>query len=332
MATMRDVARIAQVSTSTVSHVINGTRFVNPETRQRVLDVMEELRYHPNRLARSLRSSHSLTLGVLVPNSANPFFAQILLGVEKACFDSGYNFIMGNANDEQERELAYLNVLLSRQVDGILLISTGAYQESIAFLSAQKIPLVVVDRATNLPQVDEIFTENKQGGLIATEYLIDLGHERIGCITGPSFLTPSSQRVEGYYEAMQSRGIVPQESWVVTGYFQHESGYRACQQLIQLNPRPTAIFVCNDLMAVGALCAIHEAGLSVPQDISIIGYDDIPLASYTVPRLTTIAQPAEQIGQMAVERLIDRLQDSELEPQSRSLPVKLVRRDSCRSL
>jgi LacI family transcriptional regulator len=331
MVTIRDVAKAAEVSTSTVSHVINDTRYVSPATRERVLRAMTELNYHPNRLARSLRNNKTYALGVLLPNSANPFFAEVLLGIEAAGYDHGYNIIMGNANDDPERELSYLQVLLSRQVDGILLISTGAHHESIALLTSQHTPVVVVDRCTNIPSIDEIFTANKQGGLLATSYLLDLGHTRIGCITGPSFLTPSAERVEGYHEALAAAGITTEDDLIVTGDFQHASGYQAAQHLLALKTPPTAIFACNDLMAVGAMCAIHEAGLRVPDDMSVIGFDDIPLASYTIPRLTTVGQPARQIGQLAVERLVARLQADEQEPLHEKLPVTLVERDSCKA-
>jgi LacI family transcriptional regulator len=239
---------------------------------------------------------------------------------------------MGNANDDPHRELSYLQVLLSRQVDGVLLISTGAYAESLALLSSRRTPVILVDRAANIPSVDEICTANKDGGLLATRYLLELGHRRIGCITGPSFLTPSAERVAGYREALQAAGIAVEEELIAKGDFQHEGGYRAVQQLLSLEQPPTAIFACNDLMAVGALCAIHEANLRVPQDFSVIGYDNIPLASYTVPRLTTIAQPGRLIGQMAVEQLVGRLQNSGVDARHRMLPVSLVERDSCRAL
>jgi len=332
VATIRDVARAAQVSTSTVSHVINGTRYVSPDTRERVLQAMAELNYSPNRLARSLRNNRTLTLGVLLPNSANPFFAELLLGIENVCFERGYNIIMGNASDDPQRELEYLQVLLSRQVDGILLISTGAYNESLALLASHETPVVMVDRTADIPTVDEILTANKQGGVLATEYLLGLGHRRIGCITGPSYLTPSAERVEGYTEALQTAGVPLDEALIVNGDFLHESGYRATRQLLALPVPPTAIFACNDLMAVGAICALHEAGLGVPEDVSVVGYDDIPLASYTVPRLTTIAQPAREIGQLAAERLIARLQHNSTPPAHQRLPVHLVKRDSCRAL
>ncbi len=329
MPTIRDVAHAAGVSTSTVSHVINDTRFVSPETRQRVLAAMQRLNYSPNRLASSLRSNQTLTLGVLLPNSANPYFAEILVGIENTCFDLGYNIILGNANDDPERELAYLRVLISRQVDGILLISTGSYAESITYLTQQQVPVVVVDRAPGIESVTEIFTDNKEGGLLATRHLIELGHTDIACITGPSFLSPSADRVVGYKQAMAEANLLLDDAWIVSGDFQLGSGYRACQRLLQLDNQPTAVFACNDLMAVGALCAIHETRRRVPDDVSVIGYDDIPLASYTTPRLTTIAQPAREIGEIAVLRLIEALRSDEATAERECLPVKLVERDSC---
>jgi LacI family transcriptional regulator len=332
MATIRDVAKLAEVSMSTVSHVVNGTRFVNSETRDKVLKAMKMLDYRPNRVARSLRNRQTLTLGVLVPNSANPYFAEVLVGIERACFDLGYNIIIGNANDDPERELSYLNVLLSRQVDGVLLISTGAYKESLDLLSTYNIPVVLVDRSSQSDDVDEILTANNQGGLLATQHLLKLGHTRIGCITGPSLLTPGAERVGGYYEALKTAGIPIDERLVKSGNFDHESGYRACQELLSETPRPTAIFACNDLMAVGVLCAIHEADMQVPNDMSVIGFDDIPLASYSVPRLTTISQPSHQLGQVAVERLIGRLKNPENSVQRETLPVSFVERGSCAPL
>jgi LacI family transcriptional regulator len=333
MSTMRQVAEMAQVSTSTVSHVINQTRQVNPDTRERVLRAMEQLNYRPNRLARSLRRSQTHTLGVLLPNSANPFFAEVLLGIEAACFDFGYNVILGNANDDPQRELFYLDVLLSKQVDGILLVSTGAYKEAVELLARHNAPVVMVDRSPGALTVpfllDIVFTDNERGGALAAEYLLRLGHRRIGCIAGPSLLTPSAERLTGYRRALEPAGLGVDDSLIINGDFQHESGYRACRQLLALAQRPTAVFVCNDLMAVGALCAIHEAGLHVPADISVIGFDNIPLSAYTVPRLTTIAQPAQELGRMAVNKLMGRLQNRATPTSHERLPVTLVERDSC---
>lgn len=332
MATIRDVAKAANVSISTISHVINETRYVSPDTRERVLAAMKQLNYQHNRVASSLRNRKTYTIGVLLPNSANPYFAEILAGIEAACFEQDYHIIMGNANDDPEREQSYLKVLLSRQVDGILLISTGAFDDSIHLLRENKTPVVMVDRSTELAAVDEIFTDNQGGGRQATAYLLGLGHRVIGCVTGPSFLTPSAARVQGYRDAFAAAGIARDESWIVTGDFQHESGYQAAQKLLALPNRPTAIFACNDLMAIGVVAALQDAGLRVPGDVSVIGYDDIPLASYYNPRLTTIAQPARDLGHLAVERLFERFDDPDVPTRRDMLPVSLVERDSCRDI
>jgi transcriptional regulator, LacI family len=330
VATIRDVANSAGVSTSTVSHVINRTRHVSAETRERVLNAIQALHYQPNRLARSLRNRQTTTFGVLLPNSANSFFAEVLLGIESACFDSGYSVILGNANDNAQREMFYLDVLLSKQVDGILLISTGAYREALDALMRRDTPVVLVDRSPGTLEIDTVFTDNRGGGLMATDYLLRLGHRRIGCITGPSPLAPSAERLTGYRLALQAAGISVDEALIVPGEFQHEGGYQACQRLLALAEPPTAIFACNDMMAVGALCALHEAGLRVPEEVSVVGFDDIPLASYTVPRLTTVAQPAQEIGRVAVEKLIERLQNRDAPANHVRLPVHLVERDTCK--
>lgn len=331
MSTIRDVANAARVSTSTVSHVINDTRFVKPETRERVIQAMQQLNYQHNRLASSLRNRRTQIIGVLVPNSANPYFAEVLAGIEDTCFEQNYHIILGNANDDPERERSYLEVLLSRQVDGIVLISTGDFDSSVRLLSENRTPVVMVDRSAQLDTVDEIFTDGHGGGRLATEYLLALGHRYIGCITGPSALTPSAARVMGYREALASAGIIPRNDWLFEGDFQHQSGYSAAHDFLRSREPPTAIFACNDLMAVGAMAAVQQAGLSVPYDISIIGYDDIPLASYANPRLTTISQPARELGQLAVQRLLDRFDQPDMPALHEKLPVALVERDSCTS-
>jgi LacI family transcriptional regulator len=220
-------------------------------------------------------------------------------------------------------------VLLSRQVDGILLVSTGSFDSSIQLLSENNTPVVMVDRSNKLEAVDEIFTDNRGGGYLAASHLLSMGHRRIGCITGPSYLTPSAERVQGYWQAVTDAGVAPDEHLIVPGDFQHKGGYMAAQKLLALRDKPTAIFACNDLMAVGAIAASLEHGYRVPQDISVIGYDDIPLASYANPKLTTIVQPARELGHLAVERLLERLDSPDIDARHDVLPVSLVKRDSC---
>lgn len=332
--TIKDVAQLAGVSPSTVSHVMNNTRFVEPETRERVLSAMTALNYQPNRLARSLRSQKTHTLGVLLPNSANPFFAQVLLGIEAASFEYGYSVILGNANDDSEREISHLGVLASKQIDGVLLISTGAYADALELLARYDMPTILVDRSPGERPLDAIMVDNIGGGALATEYLIGLGHRRIGCVAGQMSLMPSADRVTGYRQALRNAGLPINEALIIPGNFTHEGGYLATQRLLQESAasseeRVTALFACNDLMAVGAIRACHEAGLRVPQDISIIGFDDIQLASYVVPPLTTIMQPAERLGRTAVEILVARLDTRTAPIQRQQLEVALIERQSC---
>lgn len=331
MTTIREVATKAGVSISTVSHVINETRFVSDETRSRVLAAMDELNYRPNRLAGSLRrkDKRTNTLGLLIPDSTNPFFSEVLRGAEDACFEAGFNIVLCNSDGDSEKELNYINVLLSKQVDGIMLVSAGSHQASLELISRRNAYAIMVDREVEGTQLDSVVIDNDLGGYIATQYLLELGHEEIGCITGPSLLTPSAKRVEGYRRALEDAGIPVNEQFIVPGDFRAKSGYTATKTLLDLSQRPTAIFTCNDMMAVGALCAIYESGLRVPDDISVVGFDDITLATFTVPPLTTVAQPSYEMGLLAAELMIQRLQDPSQPPQQKVLRAALVIRSSC---
>lgn len=330
---MRDVAEKAGVSVSTVSHVVNETRFVSAETRGRVLSAMDDLNYQPNKLASSLRrkDKRTQTLGLLVPDSLNPFFTEALRGVEDACFKASYNVFLCNSENQPEKELEYLEDLIGKQIDGIILISTGT-QDSIALLNQNNITPVLVDRELGHNTCDSVMLENELGGQIATQYLINLGHQRIGCITGPSFLTPSAKRVLGYRKSLRDAGISIDEAMIVQGDFRPQSGFSGMNTLLALPDPPTAVFACNDMMAIGAMHAIHEAHLQIPKDISIIGFDDIMFASYTMPPLTTVAQPSYEMGLIAAKILINRLSDTRSQSRQEILLPRLVIRKSCRAL
>jgi LacI family transcriptional regulator len=330
MSNMRDVAIKAGVSVSTVSHVINETRFVSQETRSRVINAMEELNYQPNMLASSLRrkDKRTQTLGLLVPDSMNPFFTEALRGVEDACFAANYNVFLCNSENLPEKELEYLEVLISKQIDGIILISTGT-EDSLYLLEQHDIPTVLVDRELGQNKFDNVIIDNQMGGQIAIQYLIKLNHTRIGCITGPNFLTPSAKRVHGYRKTLMDSGIAIDDALIVQGDFRPQSGYTGMNKLFALEDRPTAVFACNDLMAIGAIHAIHERRLNVPLDISVIGFDDIMFSSYTMPPLTTVAQPSYEMGLIAAERLINRLSGTSSRPRQEILYPTLVVRKSC---
>lgn len=333
MSNMRDVAEKAGVSVSTVSHVVNETRFVSTETRVRVLSAMDDLNYQPNKLASSLRrkDKRTQTLGLLVPDSLNPFFTEALRGVEDACFKANYNVFLCNSENRPEKELEYLEDLIGKQIDGIILISTGT-QDSIELLKHNNITPVLVDRELGHNTCDSVMVENELGGQIATQYLINLGHQRIGCITGPNFLTPSAKRVHGYRKSLQDAGMPIDEAMIVQGDFCPQSGYSGMNTLLALPNPPRAVFACNDMMAIGAMQAIHEANLQIPDDVSIIGFDDIMFATYTMPPLTTVAQPSYEMGLIAAEILINRLSDSRSQSRQEILSPTLVIRESCRAL
>jgi LacI family transcriptional regulator len=332
MPTIREVASRAGVSPTTVSHVINNTRFVSADARQRVLDAMAELNYRPNVLARSLRRGETRTLGLILPDSANPFFAEIARAIEDTAFRNGYNVILGNSENELTKEQVYVDVLVNKQVDGLIFVATGDHSPSLEQLVNDGLPVVVVDRRLSGLEVDTVLTDNLQGGLTATRYLLDLGHRRIACITGPSNLTPSAERVIGYRQALEERSLPVDETLIRKGDFHPHSGYLAVSQLLHRQPRPTAFFICNDMMAIGALRALAEAGLHVPQDCSLLGFDDIELASYVTPPLTTIRQDKNAMAEAAVQLLLERIAEPSLPARTRILPTCLVERQSTRRI
>jgi LacI family transcriptional regulator len=325
---MRDVAERAGVSVTTVSHVVNETRPVSDELRERVLAAMDELGYQPNLLARSLRRRETHTIGMIVPDSANPFFAEVARGIEDTSFEQSYSVILCNSDGDLDKELLYTNVLAEKRVDGILFVAAGVSTEHIRALQARRMPLVVVDRDIPGVAVDSVLTDNARGGWLATHHLIELGHRRIGCITGPSDVTPSAERITGYRQALRKTGVPVDEGLIVKGDFQYESGYQAARQLLAMDDPPTAIFACNDLMAVGAMSAALESGRQVPADLSVIGFDDVHLASFTNPPLTTVAQPKYEMGVLATKMLLERMQDRDMPPRRQLLDTSLLIRQS----
>lgn len=326
---MRDVAERAGVSVTTVSHVINETRPVSDKLQQRVINAMAELGYRPNALARSLRRKQSHTIGIIVPDSVNPFFAEVARGIEDVSFEQDYSVILCNSDGDLAKELLYTNVLAEKRVDGILFVAvSGVTTDHLLPLQARKMPVVVVDRDVPGAAFDSVLVDNAQGGRLATQHLIDLGHQRIGCITGPPDLTSSAERATGYRQALHENNLASDEKLIAGGDFQYRSGYEAARQLLAVDDPPTAIFAGNDLMAVGAICAVAELGLRVPADLSIVGFDNIRLASFTNPPLTTINQPKSKMGELAATMLLERMRNRELSPRRRLLETSLLIRQS----
>jgi LacI family transcriptional regulator len=325
---MREVAERAGVSVTTVSHVVNNTRTVNPDTRSRVEEAMQMLGYQPNVLARSLRRGVTHTIGIILPDSANPYFAEVVRGIEDTSFAQGYSVILCNSDNDLDKEHHYTNVLVEKQVDGIIFVAAGLSAENILNLQARRVPLVLVDRNVPNVQVDEVLADNQNGGWLATRHLIDLNHRSIACIAGPTGVRLSSERVAGYRQALESADIVYDPKWVVEGDFQYQSGYAAAKKLFHSQPSPTAIFACNDLMAIGAYRFAHEKKMRVPEQLSIVGFDDVRLAAYTNPPLTTVRQSKREMGTQAAKLLLERIAQQDLKPRQVILGTELVIRRS----
>ncbi len=330
MATMKDIAKLAGVSTSTVSHVINKTRFVSEEISERVNNAAKELNYYaPSALARSLKVNRTKTIGMLVTTSTNPFFGEVVKGVERSCYHKGYSLILCNTEGDNERMRQSINTLLQKRVDGLILMCSSLEGERIdVFERYPDIPVVVMDWGPMLFTSDKIQDNSLRGGYLAAKYLIDCGHTEIGCITGPLIKHQAQMRYEGYKRAMNEAGLEFNANWIIESDFECEGGYQAFKKMAERGTLPSSIFVSNDMMAMGVINAANELSIKVPDDLSIIGYDDIHIAKFMSPSLTTIHQPKYRLGQAAVETLVQRLDDKSNEAQVVQLEPTLVVRNS----
>ncbi|MGX8940618.1 ribose operon transcriptional repressor RbsR [Symbiopectobacterium sp. Eva_TO] len=329
MATMKDVARLAGVSTSTVSHVINNNRFVSDTVRERVLAAVDSLNYAPSALARSLKINQTQTIGMLLTASSNPFYAEVVRGVERSCYERGYSLILCNTEGDHNRLDRSLETLMQKRVDGLLLMCTENHRPSSETISRYpSIPLVMMDWSPFEGVSDVIKDNSLLGGDIATRHLIDSGYRNIACIAGPQDKTTAYNRLLGYRQAMQRAGLPVPDDYVVLGDFEFETGYQAMRKLLSLAQRPDAVFCNNDAMAVGVYHALYQAGFSIPRDMAVVGYDDIELARYMSPPLTTIHQPKDELGELAVDTLLYRLEHPETEPTVLVLTPELVMRES----
>jgi LacI family transcriptional regulator len=307
--TIKDIAKHAGVSTATVSYVINQSRYVSPELTERVTAAIEQLGYYPDDNARSLRSKRTSMIGLIVPDNANPFFAEVAKGVEDAGFEAGYTVILCNSNAMLERELAYLDVLQSRRVDGIIVLSTSSEVDHLRPVVERGVPTIVFYREVSDMDVDALMLDNQAAGYLATQHLIDLGHRDIACIKPLSPTNPSARRVAGYQQAMEDNDLVWHPALMPQGNNLISGGAEATDELLASGRPFTAIFACNDAMAIGAMRSLRDSGYRIPDDVSIVGFDDIILATYTNPPLTTIASPKQEAGRFAVERLLERIEE-----------------------
>ncbi|MCZ4280645.1 LacI family DNA-binding transcriptional regulator [Kiloniella laminariae] len=328
---IKDVACEAGVSVSTVSHVLNKTRYVAPETSDRVVAAVKLLGYQPSSLARALKTNKTKTLGMLVSNSTNPFFADVVRGVEEGCYTQGYSLILCNCDDKAERQLAYLNNLSMRRIDALVVMTThGDPDFDRALDRKSELPMVVLD-AKPAENICVVGDNSVLGGRLATEFLLGRGFRRIAILSGPEQHPRSQERRQGFEAAMLAAQCPVNPDWCLSGSLDAAGGYRAMSKLLErfgATGLPEAVFAFNDLMALGAIRALGERGLTVPTDISLIGYDDIDLAPYLTPALTTIRQPGFELGSRAAMVLISRLEQGTALPACLSLNPELVIRES----
>ena len=325
--TIKDVAKRAGVAISTVSRVINNSGYVASETREKVLRAVEEMKFVPSHMARSLVSRETKSLGLIMPDITNPFFPAIARGVEDAAAALGYTVVLCNTDDDLAREEAYVKTLREKFIDGIIFVTVTPGNQEIKDLLDNGMPVVALDRSQEVLTAPAVLVDNVEGGYMATRYLIERGHRLIAHISGPEYMSTSVDRRTGYQKALKEAGLEVLPALLRRGDFRLEGGYREMKAILESGVRPTALFAANDLMAIGAMRALEESGLRVPDDVSVIGYDDISLASLVKPTLTTIRQPAYQMGQEAVRLLVRRILRDE-PPTEIILHGELIERES----
>jgi LacI family transcriptional regulator len=305
--TIVDVAKKAGVSIATVSRVINGSGLVKSETRERVLAVINELMYIPNPAARGLIMRKTEAIGLLLPDLHGEFFSEVIRGADEAVQAHGYHLIVSSSHNDPKEIEAALRFMRGR-VDAIIVMSPRVDSEILLANLPKSVPVVLLNCRTSNPHYDTIMTDGYGGAKEMTNYLLDLGHRRIAVLTGGETNIESQERLRGYRSAYAERELTPSRSLEFIGNFTEVSGYEITRDVLLLKERPTAIFAFNDSMAIGAIKAIREEGLKIPADISVCGFDDIPIAKFLSPPLTTVCVPIHDLGVMAVNRIFDRLQ------------------------
>lgn len=332
MTTINDVAKRAGVSPVTVSRVLNGAPNVNAATRERVNRVIAELGYVPNILARSLRSRRTRSLALILPDITNPFWPTVARGVEDAAQQGGYTVLLCNSDENAEKQARYLEVVVSQQVDGVIIAPCDSDSSHLALLRERSIATVVIDRRIDDWDVDTVRGDSIGGAHALVRHLIDLGHKRIAMLTGPENTSTSQDRVAGYEAALSHAGILVDADLVRYGEFRESSGHEMMRDLLGGHPDITAVFAANNAIALGALEAIGERGLKVPQDVALVCFDDLSPTSQVFPFLTVAEQPAYQIGFEAAQLLLNALATrAPRAPRHIMLPSRLIIRHSCGS-
>lgn len=331
--TIEEIARLANVSRSTVSRVLNNHPNVRPAVRDKVLRVVREHNYIPNAAARSLASNRSYAISLLISGStgeifADPFFPQVIQGVSETCNSAGYVLMLAMLTAEMEQTF-YNRMVGGRHFDGVIMLSSDIDDPLLPQLIRAGIPLVLIGRHPYLEGLSTVDSENREGARAATAHLIGLGHRRVATITGRLTMQSGVDRRDGYKQALTAAGLPIDPDLIVEGDYTREQGYRAMRRLLSLPEPPTAVFAASDATAFGAQRAIHEAGLRIPDDVALVGFDDVPSAAYANPPLTTVRQSSAEMGVQAARALLAQIEDPSKPPAAIRLPTTLVVRESC---
>ena len=327
--TMRDVAEQAGVSKATVSHVINETRFVEDTTKTRVNDAIRTLGYRPNVAARSLTTQRTRIIGLIVSDITNTFFGEIMLGIENVLITNGYSLMVCNTSEVLEREEYYIDILLRQGVDGIIAAASSQNWDVLNQAAKLSIPIVMLDRIFENAGSPYVGVNNKYGAYLGTGHLIEKGYREIGILSGFQRLSTMRERLSGFEAAMGEAGLPIRDSWSVASQLSIEDGKRAMRDLMSQQARPRAVFICNNLLSLGALMGLQDMNLRCPEDIAIVGFDDHPWAQVSNPPLTVVRQPTYRIGETAAGKVLQALNAEESNIPSAIFNCELIVRQSC---
>lgn len=327
-ATMKDVAEQAGVSTATVSRALMNPEKVSASTRQKVDQAVMAVGYSPHALSRNLKRNESRTILVIVPDICDPFFADLIKGIERTAAESGYLVLIGDCAQQNQQEKTFINLIITKQIDGMLLLGSDLPFDASKEEQRNLPPMVMANEFAPELELPTVHIDNLTAAFEAVHYLLNLGHLRIACIEGPKHMPLCQYRSQGYVQALRRNGISVENALTAQGDFTYESGARAVSELMALPSPPTAIFCHNDIMAIGAMFQAKKMGLRIPQDLSVVGFDDIKASQFTDPPLTTVAQPRFQLGRQAMLLLLEQLQGNPVQSGSLLLDSELVVRES----
>jgi LacI family transcriptional regulator len=327
--TIFDVAKASGVSSSTVSRVLTGFAFVKETTRKKVLESAHDLGYVANVQARSLAGGKSQIIGLLVPNLDNGYITEISCGIDEELAKANYDLMLYTTHHKRSKESQYVHTIVNGPADGLILLVPLVSYSYLEILHEQRFPYVLVDQIDSNKQSFAVTSTNYQGAFEATSYLIELGHQRIGFVKGLTGLVSAKERLGGYKDALKHHHLAFDDSLIISGDFGQQTARETTKTLLSIANPPSAIFACNDLSAYGVMEAVREAGLDIPRDISVLGFDDIPQSSMTYPKLTTVRQPLREMGRIAIKLLLEQINTPTNKPKQVTLETQLILRESC---